>query len=50
MTHSYGVRKGTRSKFAKAFRAAGTIRIKKHLTTYKRGEIFFSNFSFLKAN
>ncbi|KAM3136910.1 hypothetical protein pb186bvf_010995 [Paramecium bursaria] len=39
MTHSYGVRKGTRSKFAKAFRAAGSIRIKKHLTTYKRGQL-----------
>ncbi|KRX07213.1 Translation protein SH3-like domain [Pseudocohnilembus persalinus] len=39
MTHSYGYRRKTRSKFAQAFRHHGAIRMQKYLTTYKRGDV-----------
>jgi len=38
MPHAYGYRSGTRSKFSKAFRKAGAIRISKVLTSYKIGD------------
>ncbi|CAD8114551.1 unnamed protein product [Paramecium primaurelia] len=38
MTHSYGLKKGTRSKFAKPFRGHGNISIRKTLQTFKRGD------------
>ena len=38
MTHSKGYRAGTRSKFSKAFRRHGAIRMSNYLTTFKKGE------------
>ncbi|EGR27886.1 hypothetical protein IMG5_187300 [Ichthyophthirius multifiliis] len=38
MTHSYGYRRQTRKKFAKAFKTKGHLRISRYLTTYKIGE------------
>ena len=38
MTHSYGYRRSTRKKFAKAYKTKGHTRISRYLTTYKVGE------------
>ena len=38
MTHAYGYRSGTRSKFSKKYRQHGMPKLSKLLTTYKRGD------------
>eukprot|EP01054_Gregarina_sp_Poly1_P003439 Gregarina_sp_Poly_1__3438@NODE_199_length_11565_cov_209_900244_g178_i0_p8_GENE_NODE_199_length_11565_cov_209_900244_g178_i0NODE_199_length_11565_cov_209_900244_g178_i0_p8_ORF_typecomplete_len161_score18_31Ribosomal_L21e/PF01157_18/1_5e37Ribosomal_L21e/PF01157_18/7_3e03Complex1_LYR/PF05347_15/0_63_NODE_199_length_11565_cov_209_900244_g178_i01101411496 len=38
MTHAYGLRHGTRYKFAKGFRQHGMPNLSKYLTVYKRGD------------
>ena len=38
MTHSYGYRRMTRKKFAKAYKTKGHVRISRYLTTYQVGE------------
>jgi large subunit ribosomal protein L21e len=38
MTHSYGFRRHTRSKYSKGFRAHGMPNTSTYLTTYKRGD------------
>ncbi len=38
MTHSYGLRSGTRNKFSKAFRKHGAPNTSRYMTTYRMGE------------